>query len=190
MKAMPNRLYSANAGFTIIELVVVITIVGILLSMGFSSFETWIANTKVRTTAESIQNGLMLAKAEAIKSNSRVDFILTSTTPIASNVGTLTANTAGPHWVVRRYQTSTYTASDFLQSRSQADGSINTTIAASQATVGFNSIGRATPTPAAAIVIDVSGIGSDRPLRVTISQGGAVRMCDPAFSTASNALGC
>lgn len=178
------------SGFTLIELLVVVAILGVLLSFGVKSYQTWIANTKVRTTAEAIQNGLMLAKAEAIKRNTRVDFVLTSTAPSESNVASIVANTAGPHWVIRIWQSSTYTSSDFIQARLQAEGSRNTTIAAGQAAIGFNTIGRVTPTPAGAIAINISGTGSDRPLRVTISVGGAVRLCDPAFSTTDSPLGC
>jgi type IV fimbrial biogenesis protein FimT len=178
------------SGFTLIELMIVLSIVGILLSYGASGYRTWIANAKVRTTAEAIQNGLMLAKAEAIRRNTRVDFILTSTAPIESNVSSFTASTAGPNFVVRVWQSATYTSADFVQGRSQAEGSSNTTIAAGQATIGFNTIGRVTPTPAGAIAINVSGTGSDRPLRVTVSVGGAIRLCDPAFSTTTSPLGC
>lgn len=190
MKNWPIHHEKTQSGFTLVELMVAIAIVGILLALGISNYREWIQNTKVRTTAESIQNGLMLAKAEAIKRNNRVDFILTSVDPVASNVSSLTAATAGPNWAVRVWQSATYTAADLVQGRPQAEGSLTTTLTATQSTIGFNSIGRVTPTPAGNITIDVSSTASNRPLRVTVSIGGAIRICDPAFSTTTSPIGC
>lgn len=190
MAAKSMRRPNQIGGFTLIELIVVVAILGILLSLGMSGFRTWIANTKIRTAAEAIQNGLHLAKAEAIKRNARVDFVLTSSDPVSTNVNSLTAATTGPNWVVRVNQAGAYTAADFIQGRSIAEGSSSTTLTSGQSTIGFNSIGRVTPAPAASIAINVTNTGGDRPLRITISVGGAIRLCDPAFTTTTTPLGC
>ena len=46
-----------TSGFSIIELVVTVTVLGVLTALALPSFGRWIANTQVRGMAESIQNG-------------------------------------------------------------------------------------------------------------------------------------
>lgn len=170
-----------------------IAIFGILLAFAMPSYSQWIANTRVRTTTEAIQNGLMLAKAEAIRRNTKAQFILVTGDPTAANVDTITPSisTAGKAWMVRVNQASgTYTSADFIQGRSSAEGSTNTTVAAAQSTFVFTGVGRLSPIPAAAVNINVSGTGASRPLRITISPGGGIRMCDPGLSIATTTMGC
>src|SRR5205085_2410418 len=152
------------------------------------SYKQWIANTKVRTTAEAIQNGLMLAKGEALRRNARAQFLLTTSSPVVANVGAA-ASTTGTNWIVRVYQTSgTYTSADFVGGRSAAEGGANTSISAGQASFIFTGVGSLSPTPAAVVSIDVTGSGANRPLRIEVEQGGAIRMCDPNLAT--TAMGC
>ena len=58
-----------QSGFSIIELMVAIVILVITLSIAVPSFSQFILNTQIRSAAESIRNGLQLARAEAIKRN-------------------------------------------------------------------------------------------------------------------------
>ena len=62
---MPSRL----RGFTLLELVVALTITGMLLTLGMPSFTTFLRNSEVRSTAESISNGLRAARSEATRLN-------------------------------------------------------------------------------------------------------------------------
>lgn len=181
----------ARHGFTLIELVVSVAIAGVLLAAAAPSFSTWIANSRVRTTAESIQNGLMLAKAEAVRRNAKVQFVVTSSAPTVANINAITAATGGTGWLVRVYRANgTYTAADFIQGRSSAEGGTNVTVAAGQSNFIFSGTARLSPIPAASVNINVSGTGADRPLRVTVAQGSAIRMCDPALSIANSTMGC
>jgi len=68
-----------SRGVTLIELAVVLAVVAILFSQAAPAFSAWVHNTQVRTAAESIQNGMQLARAEAIRRNRSVMFWLTST---------------------------------------------------------------------------------------------------------------
>ena len=68
---------------------------GILLVYGVPSFKNWLQNTQIRTTTEAIQNGLELARAEAVRRNTLVRFQLTSS---VDNTCTLT--TTSGNWVV------------------------------------------------------------------------------------------
>lgn len=188
-----------SRGFTLIELLVVVAILGVLLALGVPSFQTWIANTRIRTTAEALQNGLMLAKAEAIRRNAKVQFALTTTEPVIGNVNAITASSTGTNWVVRRYQSGgSYAASDFIQGRSVSDGGQNTMTNSGsapggciqQSTVVFTGIGGLSPIPASTICYEVNATGGNRPLRVTVTPGGAVRMCDPGLSINTSTMGC
>ncbi|EXI73964.1 MAG: hypothetical protein AW07_02102 [Candidatus Accumulibacter sp. SK-11] len=82
------------------------------------------------------------------------------------------------------------TAPRIIQVRNRAEGSQQTLVAAGQSAFVFNGLGRLTPVPAANVAIDVSsttggtcvaGGGSVRCLRVLVSVGGQIRMCDPAL---------
>jgi type IV fimbrial biogenesis protein FimT len=63
-------------GFSLIELMVGIAIFAITMTFGLSSYRVWTQNTKIRTAAESIQNGLQRARSEAVKLNTNVTFTL------------------------------------------------------------------------------------------------------------------
>lgn len=186
-------------GLSLIELIVGMAIFGILLALAAPSFSAWIRNAKIRTTAESVQNGLQLARAEAVKRNTTVRLQLMDLTD-----NSCALNTAGPHWVVSMDNAAGKcgtAASDTLdpriiQLRNGAEGSDSkTTLLAGQSSFVFNGMGRLTSAPA---VIDISnsttGVsclpgGNVRCLRVVVSAGGQIRMCDPALPT-TDAQGC
>ena len=181
----------AGQGFSLIELVVAMGILGVLTAAAVPNFSAWIANSRVRTTAESIQNGLMLAKAEAVRRNAKVQFVVTTSAPTVANVNTITPATTGSNWMVRLYRATTaYAATDFIQGRSSAEGGSNTTVVAGQSNFVFSGMARLSPIPAATVNVNVTGTGADRALRITVSQGGAIRMCDPALSIATSTMGC
>ena len=86
---------NAMRGFSLIELIVGMAILGILMSLGIPAFSDWMRNARVRTTAESALNGLQLARAEAVRRNTTVGFYLVDTT-----TGACALSTAGPNWIV------------------------------------------------------------------------------------------
>jgi len=63
-------------GFTLIELLLALAVLALLLLIGMPSFTTFMRNSEVRSTAESIVNGLKTASAEAANRNTRVAFTL------------------------------------------------------------------------------------------------------------------
>ncbi len=188
---MLARRQTGSAGFTLIELMIGITILGILTAFALPNYSQWIANTRVRTAATGLQNGLMLAKAEAVARNAKVQLVMTNTDPVAANVGTVVASTTGKSWMVRLYHSNgVYTASDFIQGRSNAGDGANTSLVADQSSFVFTGSGGMSPIPAASVAINAAGTGASRPLRVTLSPGSAIRMCDPALSIATTTIGC
>lgn len=68
-----------SRGFTLIELMAALAILALLLLLGMPSFITFLRNSEIRSTSESIINGLRTASAEATRLNSRVAFRFTGT---------------------------------------------------------------------------------------------------------------
>ena len=71
------------AGFSLMEVIVVVAILGILAAIGVPSMRDLIASSKVRTAASDVYSSLIFARSEAIKRNSSVDVIPS----VASNWG-------------------------------------------------------------------------------------------------------
>ena len=90
-------LISKHRGYTLIELMITLTLFGILLAAAIPAFSTWTANARVRSVAESIQNGLRLAQTEAVRRNRQTVFALTNATPAAG--AALAAN--GSNWFIQ-----------------------------------------------------------------------------------------
>lgn len=190
-------------GFTLVELMVGVAVTMMVLAWGIPGFRLWIQNTQNRTAAESIQNGLQMARAEAVRRNAVVRFNLTNAS------GEVT-------WVIGCV-TVTSDCPETIQTRPAVEGSINaragisaaeipnpapagqfsTAIAAGTglpAGVSFNGVGMVPTTNAGTDItrVDVtnSAVSGARRMVVTVSSGGQVRMCDPALSLASNPAGC
>jgi type IV fimbrial biogenesis protein FimT len=193
-----------RSGFTLVELLISIVLLALLLAIGGPSFSQWLHNVRLRNMSEAIQNGIHLARAEAVRRNAQVRFQLVNT---LDNGCALT--TAGPNWIVsmdsaagacgstNMADAAAAVAPRVIQSRSASDGSASVVVAADQSTIVFNGLGRVTNVPSASIDITnpsggacAASSGPMRCLRVTVSAGGQVRMCDPRFVSATNSEGC
>jgi type IV fimbrial biogenesis protein FimT len=62
-------------GFTLIELMTVITVVAIFASIAAPSFKRLIATQRVRTAASALKESLWMARAEATRRNANVGFV-------------------------------------------------------------------------------------------------------------------
>ena len=176
---MLNR--PAYRGFTLIELMIGLTMVAIMMTLALPQYGTYVQNTKIRNAAESVLNGLQFARSEAVMRNTNVQFVL----------GT------GSGWTV-----SVVSPVETLQSRMSEQGSVGVTVNPSPAnatTVTFNSLGRVTANAGGSnsltqVAFDVPpealSPALSRDLNVTISPGGRVRMCDPNVTEATDARTC
>ena len=89
------RVGGPSAGFTIIELMIVLVVLGVVLTLGMPSISGWLQNTQIRTAAEGMVSGLQLARAEALRRNAIVRFQLVNNL----TAGCALSNT-GRNWVI------------------------------------------------------------------------------------------
>lgn len=159
---------SVPLGFSLIELLIGIAIMAILAGLAMPSFQAWLQNAQIRNAAESVQNGLQRARAEAVGRNTNIEFVLG----------------AGSSWVVQ------LTDGTDIESRSGSEGSRDVTVTVTPAgatTVTFNNFGGLLAANADAslpftqVDLDSSVLAAtdSQELRITIGLGGNVRMCDP-----------
>lgn len=173
-------------GFSLIEMMIAIVILGLTTSFGLPAFNGWIADAKTRTMAEVLQNSIRLAQAEAVKSGRQVQFFLTNGTP-ALNAGT---STNGKNWGIQTMKLTDSTMPEtFVEGGSMAGSNQTITILADSPSLQFNSIGRLS-SPAQDTKIDISNTNGDGTLRITISAAGAIRLCDPSHSKVDVPYGC
>ncbi|MFT3736479.1 MAG: GspH/FimT family pseudopilin [Rhodocyclaceae bacterium] len=192
-------------GFSLVELIVVVAIMGLLAALAGPELAAWIANSRVRSVAEALQNDLRKAQAEAMRRNHQVAFVLTDNQPVAANVSSVAADAAGRNWllrvvatdaVVNEQATAATIGGSYFVKGDTIGRQLDITVKATNAMLCFNSMGRlsqnvqntldglaltcAVPTAAAPVQFDIAKTGADRPLRVTVSLAGQVRMCDPS----------
>jgi type IV fimbrial biogenesis protein FimT len=197
---------SPQRGFTVVELMIGVALLAIVLAIGGPSFATWMQNLQIRNMSEAMQNGIQLARAEAVRRNSQVRFQL-----VDSLAAGCALATTGPNWIVsmdsavgdcasvNMADAAAPAAPRVIQARSSGEGSRNAVVAASQSTIVFNGLGRVTPAPLADITINVtnpiggacsSASGPMRCLRIVVGAGGQIRMCDPRGSFTGTSEGC
>lgn len=202
---MLNRIHG---GFSLVELIVGMAILAMLMALGLPQYATFISNARLRTTAEGINNGLNLARAEAVKRNSRVELVFTDDEPIAPLVNAMTASTTGSNWVVRAWIPAT-NSYDFVEGKLGAEGSGKTGIPGVTVTpvtagifdgtvafTGFGSLSSAQSIsfqvtyPTAGACDTVATQGPLRCLNVNVSPGGQIRICDPKITATGDTRAC
>ena len=74
---------------------ITLAVLGMLIMIALPNIAAWLQNTQIRTSAEGMQAGLQLARAEALKRNATVRFQLVDTLTSACAV-----SATGSNWVV------------------------------------------------------------------------------------------
>jgi type IV fimbrial biogenesis protein FimT len=182
-------------GFTLIELLVTLAVMALLFMIGLPGMSTWLQNQQLRASAEGIQAGLQLARAEALRRNVPVRFQLVDTLTgaciLKDNAANWIVSLADPTAACAAPEDDT-AAPQILQKRSGAEGTRNAAVAAINSpgvvatTVVFSGLGRVigvVPITQIDITNPSGGVcqpaGPMRCLRINIASGGAMRMCDP-----------
>jgi type IV fimbrial biogenesis protein FimT len=193
----------SSKGFTLVEAMVVVAILGLMLAYAAPAFSTWLQNARIRATAESIQQGLMLARSEATSRNAQVRFQLTSdltsgcvrSTTASNWIVDLVDLGAGPDSVAGACNVAVTdnppVPPSILHKRSATEGSAGIVVDVDPEAVVFNGMGRVVPLPTDPITYDVFAGSVDQCrqvaggtltcLRILVSPAGQVRMCNPAF---------
>jgi len=175
------HLASAQYGFTLVEMLIGITILAILMAAGLPSYTAWIQNTQIRSATESVLNGMQLTRNEAVRRNLNVQLVL----------GTQSS------WTISVPSTASQ-----IQARDYGAGSKNVTVTktpAAATTITFNSLGRVVANADASAIITqldfdvpttILAAAESRNLRIVIAAGGNVRMCDPTVTDATDSRYC
>lgn len=163
-------------GFSLIELMVVVVVLGILSSLAAPSFSSMLTNSRVRTGAEGIVNGLQLARTEAIHRNTNVSFTLNSDTgwtvaavSPASTIQTRPANEAGSN----------------LQVTAQ-NNQKSLTFTSTGAVAGYD----VSSTLTKVTVAPPASVANGESLQIDVFAMGQIRMCNPAITAANDPRGC
>ncbi len=204
-------------GFTLIELLITLAILAILLTVAVPNFQTWVANSKVRSTAEALQNDLRLAQATAMTQGRRTVLVLTNSSAFTTQPAPVTAGTTALYWYTQTVPSTLAAANGELPIPIDASP-VGSTTGVTITTTGllggipvnavcFNSLGRqaaassannppdnvpagATCLAQATQINILPAAAGNRPLAVQVTAGGTVRSCDPAFTQAQQPFGC
>lgn len=155
---------NGESGFSLIELMIAIALLALVVALGVPGYKTWVQNTQIRNAAESMLNGLQVARMESVQRNHGVKFELA----------------AGTGWKVSCEPVDAVCADDPIQERSSSDGSsgsINVTPAA--VVIIFNQLGGSDGVYTLDIDSSAIAASDQRPLRIMVDVGGSSRMCDP-----------
>ncbi len=184
-------------GFTLIEVIIAVVIAAFLVAAALPSAATWIRNTRIRTAAEAISNGLQQARNEAVRRNQPVGFYMVSDSDAISMSDACALSSSSSGWVVALASPEGKCATDrstFIALR--AAGNTGVTVAAVDGTstasssIAFNGYGQVSGAASISCVRIGSGDASARALNVAVGAGGPIRMCDPAVTDANDPRVC
>lgn len=175
---------AALAGFTIIELLIAISVLSILMLLAIPLYSQFIANTQIRAAADAIVEGARTAQTEAVKRNKAIEFHFDS----------------AMGWSIVDPDPETADGSALAQMNVlQSSPKVRLTAAGSRAVATFNGLGRvlavnadgSAPLQTIEIATTMGNVDASetRPMRVLIGSAYGVKACDPALAVTDPA-GC
>ena len=169
-------------GFNLIEVMVTLTVLAILVTLGAPGFIEWTQSQRLRAAAEAITNGIQVARGEAIRRNLPVTVGLeppgTAWTACEATISPCDSTTVAPNFIQNK---SAHEASGSASIATTPAGAILVTFSPLGSVIdNYDGSPRLTRVdvsyPPAVCTADG---GTMRCLRVVITPGGSVRMCDP-----------
>lgn len=157
-------------GFTIIELMITVTTLGILVTVGVPYLLDFINGQKVLVAAQSLNSGLQIARSTALKENQTVQFI------VANNQWQISDNSG----VIK-------------QSQNDIDPNVNVQITPNGAsTITFNPLGiiQANPdgSPTITQINTILTGKTTKQFEVDITDGGGSRVCNPTITASKGSV--
>lgn len=192
-----------NRGFSLVEVMVVITLMVILVMLAMPSLGIYTENSKIRSVAEAFASSAQKARTEAIRTNQAVQLILTTDSPVIANVGTSNLSSTAGNWIVRSVSDDATPVYTFIEGKDAREGSgrndASTSVSisgvsnsAATSAITFNSAG-STSLGARWLVDFTSSSAACTPvrcLRVIITSSGQIKMCEPAATAANDTRAC
>jgi type IV fimbrial biogenesis protein FimT len=181
-------------GFNLIEVMVTLSVLGVLIALGAPAFSEWLQSQRIRAAAESILNGMQVARGEAIRRNLAVQMVLEL---LPNSTWTVCEATISPCDSTLLADPDPLIVASVIQSRAQEEGNTgNTKVATTPAgaiAVTFSPLGgvmdkNPVDDSSRFTQVDVSNPGGGeciaaggpmRCLRIVVTGGGSIRMCDP-----------
>jgi type IV fimbrial biogenesis protein FimT len=198
---------ASSLGFTLIELMVTISLLAILITLSLPSFTSWIRNSQIRTVTEALQGGLRTAQAESLRRNQRVVMFFTNDNPALNVVPTThpttdaTPSATGKNWALQTAPDAWGGSGEYISGGALTDIAASVALTNDQTAkaICFNANGRLVDAAAGASGAAVTGLSGascasavttfnvaqasprtdDRELRIVLQLGGHIRMCDP-----------
>lgn len=159
-------------GFTLVELMVAVTVALFLLISGMPIMNTYVGNVRLRAGSEGMLDGLAMARNEAIRRNTTVLYRFT-----------------GAEWFVVIPGTNGASDTTLVHRAEAANSPLRLTPSAGQ--IAFSGSGRTFPAGSSlSIQFSNPGAGACRVnggevtcLRIDLPASGEPRLCDPAAAT-------
>lgn len=181
-------------GFTLVELLIGMTLLGVLIALGAPSMSNYLQNSKIANATSVYYSAIQTARTEAIRRNVLTQFVLTD-----APFSTMTPASAGRSWAVRASSGVGFSRVD-AKDAAEGEGSKSSQVLAVtgsasgvtfDGTIAFNGFGATLP-PGSSYALDVKNPaagqckgdgGTIRCRRITVSPGGQIAACDPAALT-------
>lgn len=171
-----------QGGFNLVEIVVTLAILAFVMLLGMPMYSTWLQNSQLRASAESMMAGLQQARTEAVRSN--------------STAGVRFSLTAGNEWSV--VQLSDMSELQKGGGLDLAKNAVVTPDPVGITDVVYTPLGQTNPvvtlninvTHANSALKCIADGGEIRCLRVQVRPGGLVRLCDPSIALAGDPRTC
>lgn len=209
--AVPAR----HRGFTLIEMMVTVTVLALILFMLMPSIGSWLSNARIRGATQSLEAGMQAARMEAIRRNQPVSFYLVTSSDPFTLDNTCALSSSSGSWVVSGSSpaghcgsmnpstcTSTVPGQCSLAQRAIGDAATGvqvsagystdtsnmTALGSSANTLTFDGLGRVANAGSGINRLRVTGPDANTTyidLMLIVDGAGGIRMCDPRSSIAA-----